>query len=105
MKTILIIVFCLAFLIATPSYAQLKEQCATCFTSEILKATKVDVACTDYEIKVSYSGHCDHALSHFTVAIPSCFTLSNLFNSKSCTQVIGYDPTTGLTGFKIDNTS
>lgn len=105
MKTILTIIFCLAFLFVIPTHAQLKEQCATCFTSEILKSTRVDGACTDYEIKVSYSGHCDHALSHFTVAIPTCFTLSNLLNSKSCAQEIGYDPTTGLTGFKIDNTS
>src|SRR5258705_1355410 len=106
MKKNFTIVFCLAlFFYVTPSHGQLKDQCATCFTSEISKSTKVDAHCTDYEIKVFYSGHCEHALSHFTVAVPSCFTVSNLSNSNNYAQEIGYDPTTGLTGFKIDNTS
>jgi hypothetical protein len=85
--------------------AQLKGTCSTCFQSQITKASKVNAQCTDYEIKVSYVGRCEHDLSHFTVAVPSCATISNLTNSQNYAIVTGYDPTTGLTGFKIDNTS
>ncbi len=105
MKTLLTIVFGLALSSLSPLYAQLKEQCSTCFTSEITKSSHVDANCTDYEMKVFYSGHCEHALSHFTVQVPTCYTLSNLSNRKNNAQQIVYDPTTGLTGFKIDNTS
>ncbi len=72
-----------------------------CFTTEIIKAEK-NGACINYEFKVSYSGKCDHALSHFTVAIP-CGDVNNLSNSKGWKQVYGYDPTTKLKGFKIDD--
>src|SRR5882672_6194129 len=85
------------------SFAQLSPQCSTCFTSEITKAVKSGDHCTDYEIKVSYVGRCEHALSHFTVAIPSCAELKNLSHNQQCSQAIGYDPTTGLTGFKVEN--
>ncbi|MEO7990499.1 MAG: SprB repeat-containing protein [Chryseolinea sp.] len=83
-------------------YSPATQSCINnCFSTEIIKAEK-NGACTNYEFKVSYSGKCDHALSHFTVAIP-CGDVKNLSNSKGWKQVYGYDPTTKLTGFKIDN--
>ena len=104
MKSLLrLIVFILAFLKINSSSAQLKSECQTCFDSEIVSSTTIDDQCTDYVIKVYYTGHCQHELSHFTVAIPSCYYFSNLENDLSCAQVVGYDPTTGLTGFKVDN--
>jgi len=106
MKSLFIlIVLSLALLKINSSSAQLKAQCQTCFDSEITKSTTIDDLCTDYTIKVFYTDRCQHALSHFTVSIPGCFTISNLKNDLSCAQEIGYDPTTGLTGFKIDNIS
>jgi hypothetical protein len=86
-------------------HAQLKSTCETCFQSEITSALPASDRCTNYTIKVFYSERCAHDLSHFTVAIPSCYSISHLSNDLSCAQVIGYDPTTGLTGFKIDNIS
>jgi hypothetical protein len=95
----------LAFCGVLSASAQLKQQCETCFTSSITKAVKNGDHCTDYTIEVSYIGKCDHALSHFTVSIPTCSTVAHLYNSEGWAQVMGTDPTTGLTGFKIDNTS
>lgn len=100
-----LVVFCLAFFKSISGDAQMKMLCATCFDSEIVKATTVDGSCTDYQINVFYTGRCDHALSHFSVEVPSCYQLSNLSNSLNYPEEVGYDPTTGLTGFKIDNTS
>lgn len=79
------------------------ENCgATCFSSQVIKAEKISATCTAYELDVSFSGECAHALSHFTVAIP-CGTVKDLWNSESWAQEIGLDPTSGLEGFKIDN--
>jgi len=74
---------------------------STCFQTEVIKA-EPSGACMNYEFKVSYEGKCDHALSHYTVAIP-CGKVTNLKNSKGWKQEFGFDPTTGLTGFKIDD--
>ena len=65
---------------------------------------KISATCTAYELRVSYSGKCAHALSHFTVQVP-CGKIGNLWNSENWKQVFGTDPTTGLTGFKIDDIS
>ncbi len=104
-STFLLLVYGLAFCAVTSASAQLKQQCETCFTSSITKAVKNGDHCTDYTIEVSYVGKCEHALSHFTVSVPTCAAVSNLSNSEGWAQVMGTDPTTGLTGFKIDNTS
>ncbi|HTJ53127.1 MAG TPA: SprB repeat-containing protein [Cyclobacteriaceae bacterium] len=74
----------------------------SCFQTEILKAEKTGENCTAYQFKISYDSRCLHALSHFTVAIP-CGDVKDLSNSQNWQQVFGYDPTTKLTGFKIDN--
>jgi hypothetical protein len=83
--------------------AQFKTQCETCFDSEIIKVSKLSELCTAYEIKVYYNGSCTHDLSHISVEVPTCATVSNLSNDQNCTQVFGYDPTTDITGFKIEN--
>src|SRR5258706_15968424 len=104
-STFLLLVYGLAFCAVTSASAQLKQQCETCFTSSITKAVKSGDRCTDYTIEVSYIGKCEHALSHFTVSIPTCAAVSNLSNSESWAQLMVTDPTTRLTEFKIDNTS
>lgn len=76
----------------------------TCFSSEVVKTEKISATCTSYELNVSISGECAHALSHFTVAIP-CGTIQKLWNSENWAQQIGADPTSGLNGFKIDDIS
>jgi len=97
----------LSWLLATPLLAQYGQSHKTChpdncFYTEVIKAEKSSENCTSYEFKISYEGNCRHALSHYTVAIP-CGTIKDLSNSKNWKQVIGYDPTTKLTGFKIDD--
>ncbi len=83
--------------------AQLAATCETCFTSSLTKSEKISDQCVKYEMKVSFTGKCKHDLSHFTVEVPSCATITNLSNSENWKQVIGTDPTTGITGFKIDD--
>jgi hypothetical protein len=85
------------------SQPQKEKDCSTtCFSTEVVSANRLSGTCTAYEMKVSFSGECSHALSHFTVAVP-CGVVQNLWNSQNWAQVIGTDPTTGLKGFKIDN--
>src|SRR5690349_24021398 len=103
-STLLILVGLLA--VQTGLFAQYTKftSCGSdtnCFSTEIIKAEK-NGSCTNYEFKVSYEGNCDHALSHYTVAIP-CGDVKNLTNTKGWKQVYGYDPTTNLKGFKIDD--
>lgn len=86
---------------STTAQAQLASQCPTCFTSEVLKAEKNGAQCVNYQIKVSYSGKCDHALSHVTVAVPTCGSVSNVSTDQTCSIAYGLDPTTGLAGFKV----
>lgn len=79
-----------------------KKDCATtCFSSSVISVEEISANCRIYELKVSYSGDCAHALSHYSVAIP-CGQITNVFNSENWAQEIGTDPTTRLSGFKID---
>lgn len=56
-----------------------------------------------YEILVEASDSCKHALSHFTVTIP-CGTISDASNSRNWKMEHPVtDPTTGLTGLKVDD--
>ncbi len=75
---------------------------STCFSTEVIRAEKISETCTSYEWRISWSGECAHALSHFSVAVP-CGTISDLSNSENWKQKFGTDPTTGLAGFKIDD--
>lgn len=74
----------------------------SCFKTDITKVEKISESCTAYEFKVFLDGRCDHALSHYSVAIP-CGTVKDLQNSQNWKQVFGTDPKTQLTGFKIDD--
>ena len=79
-----------------------KKDCSTtCFSSEIISVEEISATCKRYELKVSYSGDCAHALSHYSVAVP-CGEITDISNSENWAEVIGTDPTTGLAGFKID---
>ncbi|MGC1240846.1 MAG: T9SS type A sorting domain-containing protein [Chryseosolibacter sp.] len=99
--------FLLPFLYSVYLSAQSKKEkdCSTtCFSSDVISVQKISDSCTSYELKVSFSGECAHELSHFTVAVP-CGKIQNIRNSGNWAQEIGTDPTTGLSGFKIDNIS
>lgn len=102
-----VLFFLIPFLYSVYVSAQSKKErdCnTTCFSSEVVSVEKVSDTCTAYELKVSFAGDCAHALSHFSVAVP-CGKIENIWNSQNWALEIGTDPTTGLAGFKIDNTS
>src|SRR5215475_2545807 len=93
MKNIFTIIVIVGFVISGSTLsAQTKSQCETCFTSEIISADRVSDQCANYQIKVFYTGQCDHDLSHFTVSVPSCATISNLTNDAGGSEVFGLDP-------------
>jgi hypothetical protein len=77
------------------------EICNECFTSSV-KILQRDESCTTYEAEISTNGNCRHELSHWTIAIP-CGQISDVWNSEGWKMGIGTDPTTGLTGLKVDD--
>lgn len=102
---LILIPFLYSIYVSSQPQKQKETDCSTtCFSTEVVSANKLSGTCTAYELKVSFSGECAHALSHFSVAVP-CGIIQNLWNSENWAQVIGTDPTTGLKGFKIDNIS
>jgi hypothetical protein len=102
-KKMQVILASVAFLFSITLFGQAPTPSSDgCFRTEIINSQPVDGGCTKYKFKVSYEGDCRHALSHYTVAIP-CGNVSDLANSENWAQVVGKDPKTGLSGFKIDN--
>ena len=106
MKALLRILFILLpflwSIVALAQPGQDRDCSSTCFSTEVVSAERISDHCTAFEMRVSWSGDCAHALSHFSVAIP-CGEISDLSNSENWNHEIGSDPTTGLTGFKIDD--
>ncbi|MDH5366239.1 MAG: T9SS type A sorting domain-containing protein [Cyclobacteriaceae bacterium] len=93
--------------IITSTIAQNKKDCSNnCFQTEIVNFETNDEGCSSYQLKITYSGNCESALSHYTVAVPECATITKVSNSENWKQEINLiDPTTDLQGFKIDNIS
>lgn len=76
------------------------ETCEECFDSSITLVNQ-DGSCKTYEVIVSTTGNCKYELSHWDIAIP-CGSIKNTWNSGGWKMEIGKDPTTGLTGLKVD---
>jgi hypothetical protein len=74
------------------------------YSTEVVKQEAISETCTEYEVKVSYSGTRSFGLSHYSIGIP-CGELKDVSNSEHWKQVFGKDPTTGVYGLKIDNIS
>ena len=72
------------------------------FSTEVIKAELTDKGCIRYTLEVSHNNKCQYALSHYTVAV-SCGKVYNVSNSQGWKIEYGYDKTTKLTGFKIDD--
>ena len=87
---------------ASSQPAKSKDCGTTCFSSKVVTIEDISPACRLYEVQVSFSGECGHALSHYSVAVP-CGEVRDIWNSQNWKQVIGTDPATGLAGFKIDD--
>ena len=82
-----------------------KADCTqNCFSSEIV-AVEENENCATYTIEVTQDGSCTYALSHYTIAIP-CGKVSDYSNSEDWKmEWVESDPTTGLTGLKVDDIS
>lgn len=74
--------------------------CEDCFNTN-LAVIQADGACVTYEATIGTNGDCRHELSHWTIAIP-CGEITALWNSEGWKMETGIDPTTGLTGLKVD---
>lgn len=72
-----------------------------CFDTKILSVTET-ATCKTVTMEVSAGNDCNYALSHFSVAV-ACGSVSNVKNSGGWKVVVGTDPTTGISGFKIDD--
>jgi hypothetical protein len=93
------------FLLSTISltaYGQKKGCGESCFHSEILEMQPND-GCTSYTVKVTADSDCVHGLSHYSVGIPECLEISQVSNSEGWKIEYGTDPTTGISGFKVDD--
>lgn len=91
------------FLYSIYASSQPAKDCSTtCFSSEVVAVDDTSPSCRLYELKVSFSGQCGHALSHYSVSVP-CGHIKDISNSENWKQAIGTDPSTGLNGFKIDD--
>lgn len=87
------------------AHGDLPKDCGeSCFQTQVQSVTETAEGCLKYTLLVSNNGSCAHALSHYTVAIP-CGSVSSVTNSGGWKLEMGTDPTSGLTGFKIDDIS
>ena len=73
-----------------------------CFSTKLIKEQK-EGDCTTYTMEIFQDGSCRYALSHFSIEVP-CGRITNVSNSGGWAMVVGTtDPTTGITGIKIDD--
>jgi hypothetical protein len=79
------------------------NECTDCFTTIITEAS-VDNEIYNYNFTVDIDEVCSFDLSHLTLQLPECMTLTNYSNSEGWKmEYVKNDPTTGLTGIKIDD--
>lgn len=94
---------CLTLMLSTAAIAGDDKNCDnSCFNTTITSMETTEDGCYKYTLSVSYSGDCSYALSHLAVET-SCGTITSLSNSENWKQESEFtDPTTGISGFKID---
>lgn len=74
----------------------------SCFNTEIINQ-ETQGSCTTYTLEVGHTGDCQYALSHFSIEVP-CGEIAEVSNSGGWAMEVGTtDPTTGITGIKIDD--
>lgn len=105
MKALLLSLF-ITFVATGPSslLATDKPDCPdnSCFDTKIIEEQKQD-DCTTYTLEISQDGSCRYALSHFSIEVP-CGSITDVHNSEGWAMEVGTtDPTTGITGIKIDD--
>ncbi len=97
------IVFGWLLLLSFKSFSQQGKNCETnCFGTEVVEILEQEGGCYTYTLKVNAGGDCSHALSHYSVATPQCATIAAVSNSEDWKIEYGTDPTSGISGFKVD---
>jgi SprB repeat/Secretion system C-terminal sorting domain len=100
---LIVLCMCISYKVSASGHEDHNTRCGeNGFATEVIKSEIADNGCINYTLEVSHNNQCARALSHYTVAV-SCGKISNVSNSENWTIEYGYDPTTGLTGFKVDN--
>lgn len=80
------------------------KDCDKCFYTKPILISKAEIGYS-YAIEVGHYD-CGYELSHMTIEIPSCFTILDYSNSMNWTmEQVTNDPTTGISGIKIDDFS
>jgi hypothetical protein len=87
---------------SAPNSGGNNESCNDCFSSTIVKNSDNET-CATYTVAISTDGNCKYDLSHFVIAVPECAEISGYSDDANWPLVLGKDPTTGLTGLKVDN--
>ncbi len=71
------------------------------YSAELLQFDEND-GCLNIQLQINVEAGCHHALSHMVVEVP-CGEISNVSNSEGwIMEIPTSDPSTGLSGFKID---
>lgn len=79
-----------------------QKDCDECFYSNPIKVAKTDEG-YQFTIEVSHNA-CNYDLSHLTIEIPDCYTILDYSNNMNWKMVkVNDDPTTELSGIKIDD--
>jgi hypothetical protein len=79
--------------------------CADCFYSDPVTIVQEGDAYR-LNITIGHGDNCRHDLSHVTIALPGCATIVQYSNSEGwAMEIVGKDPTTGISGIKVDNIS
>lgn len=107
MKSSILKTFLVCWLLFSGSYSfahgNLPKNCGeSCFGTQVQSVTETEGGCLKYTLLVTNDGSCAHALSHYSVAIP-CGSVSSITNSEGWAIEVGTDPTSGISGFKVDN--
>jgi hypothetical protein len=80
-----------------------KDNCTECFYSSPVSVVKIGDSYR-IDIEISHGNDCRYDLSHLTIALPACATVVGYSNSRGWPmELVKKDPTTGLTGIKVDD--
>ena len=80
-----------------------KGSCTDCFYSSPVSVVKIGDSYR-IDIEIYHGNDCRYDLSHLTIALPACATAVGYSNSRGWPmEVVKKDPTTGLTGIKVDD--
>ena len=92
----------LTCILPAQNYLPSSQKCENCFSAKVTGHVLLD-DCLSIDLQVFTSSSCNAALSHLMVEIP-CGNVAEVTNSRDwAVEMSVTDPSTGLSGFKIDN--